>query len=140
MKNNFVPEINIYKTTKISEVLPRLIESIISQGKKIYLYCDSPQQEKELDYLLWSYSQLSFIPHGTTSDIYHSDQALLLGQDLHYQSNAEILICAGKFNNINSVTDKYEKILLFNEILPPMGLVTNIIEQDIDGKWVKQKI
>ena len=49
MKNNFVPEINIYKTTKISEVLPRLIESIISQGKKIYLYCDSPQQEKELE-------------------------------------------------------------------------------------------
>lgn len=135
-------EINIYKTTEIKKILPKLTESIIAQGKKIYLYCDSPEQEKELDYLLWSYNQLSFIPHGTTSDMYPCDQVVLLGQDLHYQSNAEILICVGKLNDLNLTTNHYEKILLFNQELSkkPKGVVINIVEQDISGKWVKQKI
>ncbi len=134
-------QINIYKTIEISKILPKLVESIVMQGKKIYLYCDSPEQERELDYLLWSYSQLSFIPHGTTSDIYPNEQVVLLGQDLHYQSDAEILICAGKLNDLNTTLNKYEKILLFNQGLSnkPINVVINIVEQDISGKWVKQK-
>ena len=139
-------EINIYKTTEISKVLPKLVENIVTQGKKIYLYCDSPEQENSLDYLLWSYSQLSFIPHGTTSDPYPGDQILLLGQDLHYNSAAEILICAGKVDNLNSnlnsIIDKYEKILLFNHesIDTIHDAQVHVIEQDASGKWIKHKI
>ena len=134
-------EINIYKTAEVSKILPKLVENIVMQGKKIYIYCDNPEQEKELDYLLWSYSQLSFIPHGTTFDIYPNEQIVLLGQDLHYQSDAEILICAGKLNDLNSTVNKYEKILLFNQELSnkPINVVINIVEQDISGKWIKQK-
>ncbi len=134
-------EINIYKTAEVSKILPKLVENIVMQGKKIYIYCDNHEQEKELDYLLWSYSQLSFMPHGTTSDIYPNEQIVLLGQDLHYQSDAEILICAGKLNDLNSTLNKYEKILLFNQELSnkPMNVVINIVEQDISGKWIKQK-
>jgi len=136
-----VSEINIYKTTEISKVIPKLVENIVAQGKKIYLYCDSPEQEKDLDYLLWSYSQLSFIPHGTISDQYINDQVVLLGQDLYYNSSAEILICAGKINNLDLVIGKYEKILLFNNdiINRNHNGQTNIIEQDQSGKWIKQK-
>jgi DNA polymerase-3 subunit chi len=136
-----VQEINIYKTAEVSKILPKLVENIVMQGKKIYIYCDNHEQEKELDYLLWSYSQLSFMPHGTTSDIYPNEQIVLLGQDLHYQSDAEILICAGKLNDLNSTLNKYEKILLFNQELSnkPMNVVINIVEQDISGKWIKQK-
>lgn len=135
-------EINIYKTTEITKILPKLVENIVAQGKKIYLYCDSVEQEKDLDYLLWSYSQLSFIPHGTTSDICPSDQVVLLGKDLHYNSDAEILICAGKVDNLDSIIDRYEKILLFNhEILNIIhNVYVNIVEQDSSGKWIKQRV
>jgi DNA polymerase-3 subunit chi len=142
MKNHFVSEINIYKTTEINKVLPKLVENIIAQGKKIYLYCDSPEQEKSLDHLLWSYSQLSFIPHGTISDPYPGDQVLLLGQDLDYNSAAEILICGGKVDNLDSIIDRYKKILLFSHesINAINDVQINIIEQDISGKWIKQKV
>jgi DNA polymerase IIIc chi subunit len=135
-------EINIYKTTDISKILPKLVENIISQGKKIYIYCDNDEQEKELDYLLWSYNQLSFIPHGTTSDMYPSEQVVLLGKKLDYKSAAEILICAGIVDDVNSTTGQYEKILLFNHELPnkTYDMQINVVEQDSSGKWVKQKL
>ena len=137
-----MPEINIYKTTEISKVLPKLVENIVTQGKKIYLYCDSHEQEQDLDYLLWSYSQLSFIPHGTTSDHYISDQVVLLGQDLYYNTAAEILICAGKVDNLDSIIERYEKILLFN--YDSMNIIhdvqVHVIAQDGSGKWIKEKL
>jgi DNA polymerase-3 subunit chi len=118
------------------------VDNIVTQGKKIYLYCDNPEQEKDLDYLLWSYSQLSFIPHGTTSDQYISNQIVLLGQDLYYNSYAEILICAGKVENLDLIIDKYEKILLFNNLLTYKNYngKINIIKQDKSGKWMKVKL
>ena len=135
-------EINIYKTTDVSKILPRLVESIASQGKKIYIYCGGSEQEKELDYLLWSYSQLSFIPHSTTSDVYPSEQVVLLGKELDYKSAAEILICAGKVNDLESIMNRYEKILLFNQELinKTYDVQINVVEQDSSGKWIKQKI
>lgn len=135
-------EINIYKTTDISKILPKLVENIVSQGKKVYIYCDHDEQEKELDYLLWSYNQLSFIPHGTTSDVYPSEQVVLLGKELDYKSAAEILICAGAVDDLSSTTDRYEKILLFNHELQnkTYNMQINVVEQDSSGKWVKQKL
>ena len=54
-------QINIYKTIEISKILPKLVESIVMQGKKIYLYCDSPEQERELDIHLQSHTMSNII-------------------------------------------------------------------------------
>lgn len=134
-------EINLYKVSDINKVLPKLIEGIIAQGKKIYLYCNNLHQEEEIDYLLWSYSQLSFIPHGTTNDPYPNEQKVLIGQDLNYDSNAEILLCVGETNNLELPIDRYEKILLFNSHLSNISnhAIVNIVEQDQSGKWIKKK-
>ncbi len=134
-------EINLYKTSDINKVLPRLIETIVAQGKKIYLYCSSSKEEEEVDYLLWSYSQLSFIPHGTTNDPYEDEQKVLVGQNINYKTKAEILICLGEINNLEEAINKYEKILLFNQSLSniPNYVIVNVVEQDQSGKWIKRK-
>ena len=63
-------------------------------------------------------------------------------KDLDYNSAAEILICGGKVDNLDSIIDRYKKILLFNhESRNAINDVQiNIIEQDISGKWIKQKV
>jgi len=40
-----------------------LIEKIYLHQRKIYVYCDEPYQASELDNILWTYKDISFIPH-----------------------------------------------------------------------------
>lgn len=137
-------EINIYKTENINQILPKLIESIISKRTKIYILCNDSEQVKEIDYLLWSYSQLSFIPHATTSDIYQNDQMVLIGTDPNHKWRGEIIISipSPDSKTLKSFIERYEKILFFNCELSekPKNAVINIIEQDTTGKWIKNQL
>lgn len=137
-------EINIYKTEDFRKTLPKLVESIIAQDKRIYLLCDNSEQEKEIDYLLWSYSQLSFIPHGTTSDPYLKEQKVLIGSDPYFENDAEIILCTRMLEQdlISFFIRKYKKTLVLDqhsneyERLKELNITVNIIKQE-SGKWIK---
>ncbi len=161
-------EVNIYKTSQNNflKTFTKLIESIVSQNKRIYLLCKNYEEEKKFDNLLWSFSQLSFIPHATTIDPYPSDQLILLGSDPYVKpaNNPEILLVV---NNTRYFDDKdivqflinqYKKFLFFNvfkenfqenEVQTKnllfkqainLGIPINVIEQDTNGKWIKHTL
>ena len=63
--------INIY-------TFPKIILKILENGKKGYILCKDKDEMRHLDNLLWTFSQLSFLPHATEDDEYQKEQNLLL--------------------------------------------------------------
>jgi DNA polymerase III subunit chi len=49
----------------LDEVLPALVEKSIERGWRAVLQAASVERIEALDQLLWTYSEASFIPHGT---------------------------------------------------------------------------
>lgn len=45
----------------------RLIEKAYKQGNRVYVHVADSNQERAMDDLLWTFSQGSFVPHGTQS-------------------------------------------------------------------------
>ena len=42
----------------------RLCRKILKKSKRIWLYCDHPELQQQLDEQLWTFDARSFIPHG----------------------------------------------------------------------------
>lgn len=63
-------EINIYELTKTAwtKAFPKLVETISSKGNKVVVLCKNPESMQEMDNLLWTFEQLSFLPHVTEND------------------------------------------------------------------------
>jgi DNA polymerase-3 subunit chi len=52
----------------IEKVLPRLLEKIYASGQKVVIMCGSDEHMKKLNTALWTYTPLSFLPHGCALD------------------------------------------------------------------------
>jgi DNA polymerase-3 subunit chi len=46
----------------------RIVQKAYSRGLRVYVHMDDPAQCEQLDSLLWTFSQGSFIPHSICSD------------------------------------------------------------------------
>ena len=69
----YVVQKSLYNTT-----FPRIILKILKENKRGYILCKNKDEMKELDDLLWTFSQLSFLPHATEEDEYQKEQNLLI--------------------------------------------------------------
>ena len=63
-------EIGFYhlKTWTLDRALPRLLERALKDGHRIVVMAGSEERTTALDTLLWTYSDDSFLPHGTARD------------------------------------------------------------------------
>lgn len=63
-------EIGFYHltATPLERALPRLLERALGEGHRIVVMAGSDERVAALDALLWSYSDASFLPHGTGRD------------------------------------------------------------------------
>ena len=64
---------SLYGTT-----FPKIILKILEDGVRGYILCKNKEEMKQLDALLWTFSQLSFLPHATEEDNYQKTQKLLI--------------------------------------------------------------
>ncbi|NOR51240.1 MAG: DNA polymerase III subunit chi [Gammaproteobacteria bacterium] len=46
----------------------RLVEKIYTQGKTVYIHTEGDEQSRNIDQLLWSFREGSFIPHHSDCD------------------------------------------------------------------------
>lgn len=72
----------------------RLAHKAHGLGHRIYILADNPQQAVELDYLLWTFTDLSFVPHALHSPDADSDPDLpvLIGANAPPASHDDVLI------------------------------------------------
>lgn len=54
----------VYETLFLEKALPRLVEKGLQTGKKIVVITGTQERALFIDQLLWTYTPLSFLPHG----------------------------------------------------------------------------
>jgi DNA polymerase-3 subunit chi len=70
----------------------KLTEKAYKQGHQVYINAASGQQMKQLDDLLWTFRDGSFIPHDAYAPGKHASQQILLGHDIEPEGPSDVLI------------------------------------------------
>lgn len=67
----------------LEDVLPALLERSLERGWRCAVQCGSPERRDALDGHLWTYSDSSFLPHGTDAQPNPARQPILIttGED-----------------------------------------------------------
>ncbi len=60
-------EIGFYhlRTTPLDRALPQILERALAEGHRVVVIAGSQERVDELDSQLWTYSEESFLPHGS---------------------------------------------------------------------------
>lgn len=86
--------VNFYHITKSTEaeVLPRLLEKVLENKHRAVVLVDDVVYLEELDKLLWTYTPLAFLPHGTEKDPHPENQPIFLATTLSNPNKADVLV------------------------------------------------
>jgi DNA polymerase-3 subunit chi len=70
----------------------RLTDKAWRLGHRVYIHTESAQQTQQLDDLLWTFQQNSFVPHGVYRDAGDPQLPVLLGHDSEPDASHQVLI------------------------------------------------
>ncbi len=108
-------ELGFYHLTRSSleEALPRLLEKIRAAGHRVVLRAADAERLDQLDRLLWTFRNDSFLPHGTSRDGHAEAQPIWLTTGPDTPNGARVLILvdgaeaedAGSFERVLELFD-----------------------------------
>ena len=76
----------------LEAVLPVLLEKTLARGWRAVVHAGNAERLEALDAALWTYSEDSFLPHGTASDEFASAQPVFLTTSGENPNGAEVCI------------------------------------------------
>jgi DNA polymerase-3 subunit chi len=78
----------------LEKVLPKLLEKVYDAGKRAVVVARSEESLKQLNTVLWTYSTLSFIPHGCIHDCEDTkaDQPIWLSTEIENPNSATLCV------------------------------------------------
>ena len=141
------------QTQNLSNVLPKLVEKAYETGKKIKIKVGLEENIENINSLLWTYQELSFLPHGSKKDGFSEIQPIFLSADDENPNKAEMLflvdgaLCESdettSYMRIFNIFDGNSEVALGNARKFWKDLKTNNLElfywqQDSSGKWVQK--
>ncbi len=96
------------------QVLCSLSNKAWKQGGQVYIHTGSPDQSMRIDDLLWSFSDISFIPHGRVEHVEVDKTPVLIGHEDPPQNLHDIMINMsdsvplffGRFDRLIEIVDK----------------------------------
>ena len=74
----------------------RLAEKAYALNHTIYIHADDRRQAEQLDQLLWTFRDGSFIPHSLQDDKVAPEAAIVIGYDSEPQEHNQVLINLGE--------------------------------------------
>ncbi len=74
----------------LERVLPELLEKCLERDWRVIIQAGSRERVEALDASLWTYSEASFLPHGTDYQDNPQDQPILLTIDKDNKNDAHI--------------------------------------------------
>lgn len=97
----------------------RLAEKAYSQGLKVYIHTSSDDESLQLDELLWTFRQGSFLPHAVHVPSTDEPPAILLGHahepsihtDVLINLSAEIPLFFSRFERVAELVDQRPELL-----------------------------
>ena len=87
-------ELGFYHLTRtpLEEALPRLLEKVVESGKRAVLRAAGEERLEVLNRALWTYTNDSFLPHGTRADGSADAQPVYLTTAVENPNGAAILV------------------------------------------------
>jgi DNA polymerase-3 subunit chi len=87
-------EIGFYHLTRtpLERALPKLLEKVLAGGMRAVVIAGSDERIEALDAALWTYEQLSFLPHGTARDGEADSQPIWLTTKDENPNGATVLV------------------------------------------------
>lgn len=132
----------------------KLIEKFFQMSQNVLVLCSNPDEASLFDAKLWTYSQLSFIPHGSKCSIPPEEIRFCkvwISVDVTFVNNPTCLIHNGRridnsdISRFDVIVDIFDKKLI-NEAPTRNNIYKNFGFNDIklweqkDGSWVQGKI
>lgn len=87
-------EVGFYhlRTTPLERALPRLLERALAEGHRVVVLAGSAERVAHLDGLLWTFSEASFLPHGSARDANMARQPIFLTERDENPNGASMLV------------------------------------------------
>ncbi|MDR1694583.1 MAG: DNA polymerase III subunit chi [Lactobacillaceae bacterium] len=140
------------QTQGLDNVLPKLIEKAYNSGKNIKIKVGTEERVEFINSLLWTYSETSFIPHGSKKDGFAELQPIWLSSDDDNPNNAQMLFLVDGAKASLGETLKYERVLNIFDGNDAVSLEnarnywkelkgnaeTYYWQQDNSGKWLQK--
>lgn len=132
------PEINFYQVDEsISKSLAPLLLKILSEKKKVLIFCRKQAQINEIDEALWNYGRNKFIPHATIFDkeFELKRQPVLLSNKEENLNLADYLVFLDEPSE--AFISKFSRVFYFFEEGNNSAKVKPTkFYKKVDGKWV----
>jgi len=89
-------EVGFYHLTRtpLERALPKLLEKVVAGGMRAVVVAGSAERVEALNAALWTYEQLSFLPHGSAKDGQAEDQPIWLTTENENPNGATVLVLA----------------------------------------------
>ncbi len=93
----------------LTSALPKLLEKVHGAGLKAVIKVGSGERLRELDDILWSYDNDSFLPHGSTKSKFQDQQPIFLTTGDENPGGASVLVLVDGVESAE--LDKYDRCL-----------------------------
>jgi DNA polymerase-3 subunit chi len=97
----------------LEKVLPQLIERSLERGWRVVVKAESDERVESLATLLWTYSEESFIPHGSRADGNPAEHPVWLTSDDDNANLANVAFCIGGAS-IDDIEGFLRVVILFS--------------------------
>jgi len=136
----------------LEAVLPVLVTRSLERGWRVVVEVPDEERLGALDDHLWTFSEESFLPHGTEKEGDAASQPVLLTTGAHNPNGAQVRFLAAAAR-LPEAVDGYERIVLMfdgndEDALAAarqewkrareMGLAATYWQQDEAGRWIKK--
>jgi len=136
----------------LERALPQLLERSLERGWRVVVQASSEERVDALDAHLWTYSERSFLPHGTWRDAEAAEQPILLTVNDHNPNNANVRFLidgapvpqdAPRYDRIVLLFDGEDEdaLALARErwtMAKEQGFDVTYWQPDEQGRWVKK--
>lgn len=96
-------------STPMQRALPKLLEKIVGSGHRALVVTSSEAETEQLNQLLWTYEQDSFLTHGSMKDGRAEDQPILLSTEERPVNKANMLLITN--GQVAGQPEQFERVL-----------------------------
>jgi DNA polymerase-3 subunit chi len=147
-----VAEIRFYhlRATTLERALPLILEKLLALGERVVVVAGSPERVEALNAMLWTYSDRSFLPHGSARDGFAEDQPIWLTTVEENPNGAAVLVLTdgataadiGAWKSAVEIFDGGDETAVTAarerwKAYKAAGHVLTYWKQDDEGRWQK---
>ena len=132
----------------LERALPALVERTLARGWRAVIQVGSEERVEALDTLLWTYTDDSFLPHGTKADGHAAEQPVYLtteesnpnGATVRFLVDGATLDDASPYTRVAYVFDGRDEEAVARareawQAAKARGAAASYWQQDADGRW-----